>query len=247
MMKNHGHEELIDLYLLGQLNEKERYDFEEELSQSETLKQQVEEQMLIVKGVRLGFNREMKGRLQREEARLEEGSLKGRIRAFVSHHPLMVAATVIVLITAGVAFLYYDLNGNDRLFAAYHEAYPNILNPQTRSGGSANPGFTDYEAGDFEQALEHFSEALAQDPQNTGLNFYAAICQIELARYDEALRLMEQVVQSHKGPFIRPARWYTALVYLKTGRNEQARSSLEELLSAEDVYARNAAEILEDM
>ena len=69
------------------------------------------------------------------------------------------------------------------------------------------------------------------------------ISQMELGNYDQAVKMLEDVV-SRQGEYLKEARWYLGLAYIKTGNTEKAAGCFEILAGTPGYYNLRAREIL---
>jgi tetratricopeptide (TPR) repeat protein len=244
---NFEEEAWVEKYLLDELSEEERSAFEKIAQEDQDLKRRIDEHRVLIDGLRKGFNRELKHMLREEESKIQPTEARKKERFLSLRNPWMIAASVSLLLVAGVVFLPWNNVSGEAIYDKYYQTYPNILNPVTRSGQPEKSGFWYYEAADYKNALMKFEQDLSKNPDHPGLNFYAGISQIELQQYRAALASLHKVVKADDAALSKPALWYIALVNLKTGRKKAASKALKTLSAGEDTYARKASEILHAM
>jgi tetratricopeptide (TPR) repeat protein len=182
----------IENYLTGNLSEEEYREFEARLKDDPSLKEQMEKQQAIITGIRLGFNRELKSLLQKEEQQLRETSTQTDHRTNPFKLSIGIAAAMALIIASVVVFKYMSLDSRE-LYAKYYKPYPNIESPVTRSGKQDNTAFVFYEQGEYEKALERFTELLKKSPRDPALIFYSGTCYLELDNARAAIPFFKQI------------------------------------------------------
>jgi tetratricopeptide (TPR) repeat protein len=158
----------------------------------------------------------------------------------------LVAATIaLILVAAGVWFFISNKTSfTEQLASKYYKpAYP-IL--QIRSGEvDAEEGlkaaFKLYKENDFKNALKCF-KTLETQP---AARFYSAICYIELGRYDDAIDVLEKVVEADNNLFVEQAEWYIGLIYLMNNQKKDAVRQFTGISDSSYSYFReDASDIL---
>jgi len=236
----------IEEYLSGKLSPEERAKFESNLEKDTQFKEKVENRRRILRGIEMAYNQELKDLLVKEEAKMPhlKPENKNRIRSL---YPLVgMAATVTLLIIAFFALRDRSLD-NSGLYAQYYQPYPNVEVPVSRSeSNDANP-FILYERGNYGEALTQFSALRTSKPDDPALLFYSGICQMELKSGEDAISSFKELLGLDANKYTRPSKWYLALAYLKSEQSSEAISYLNELTQIDDVYAKKAAELLDQL
>lgn len=120
--------------------------------------------------------------------------------------------------------------GNNRLFAANFKPYKDeSLEPLIRGAATPSPSerFQQlYWEDKHREALAAFLTMSETDKKNDNLLFLKANCLLATGQADEAAALLEQIIRNDRTRFMAEARWYLALSYLRSGRNEQAKNML---------------------
>ncbi|MCX6328304.1 MAG: hypothetical protein NTZ85_02155 [Bacteroidia bacterium] len=135
----------------------------------------------------------------------------------------------------------------DKLFAKYYEPM-SAISPVTRSANAGEmenytSAIESYNDKNFQAAATGFSDALLQDPLNTSCHFFMGITQIALGNYDQAEDILEGVISS-QGEYVKEARWYLGLAYIKTGNIEKASGCFDILAQSPGFYSDRAEKIL---
>jgi len=236
----------IEEYLKGELSEEEQASFESMMEGNPEIKEKVEMQRQLLKGIELGFNQELKQLLIEEESRLP-GLKKNQSNRVKSLYPVIgIAATVSLMIIAFYTFRNTTTDTSE-LYAQYYQPYPNVEAPISRSDINASNPFALYENRDYEKAMEKFKALRSTQPDEPSIIFYSAICQLELGSTTQAISSLRELLELHENKYSRPALWYLSLAYLKSDQTREAISQLNDLTSIDDVYAKKAADLLHQL
>jgi TolA-binding protein len=135
----------------------------------------------------------------------------------------------------------------DKLFAKYYEPM-SAISPVTRSANageinSYTSAIESYNNKNYQAAATGFSDALLQDPLNISCHFFMGITQIALGNYDQAENILEGVI-NRQGEYVKEARWYLGLAYIKTGNIEKACGCFDILAQSPGFYSDRAEKIL---
>jgi TolA-binding protein len=135
----------------------------------------------------------------------------------------------------------------DRLFTKYYEPL-SAISPVTRSADAdASENYTsaieNYNNHNYQAAALGFSNVIQQDTLNIPPRFFMGINQMALGNYDQAVNMLEDVV-NRQGEYLKEARWYLGLAYIKTGNPEKASGCFEILAGSPGYYSGRARDIL---
>ncbi len=99
--------------------------------------------------------------------------------------------------------------------------------------------FAEYRAGDYESALLLLAGATVDEDDYLDLAYLLGLCYMRLARYEEALLYLEQIVTSgEQGARTNQCRFALAIIYSRTGRVKLAEYELKKLLADQDETAQ---------
>lgn len=244
MMTDHqGH---IEQYLKGELSREEVTIFEEKLEQDAVLKEQVDQYRQLLKGLEIGFNKELKALLLDEESKIIDipSHRTSRIKTL---YPLIGMAAAVAFIIVAYFSIRKDPLSPEALYAQYYEVYPNVEAPVSRSENVDENPYAYYERGDYITALKLFTDLRTSDPENSALLFYSGICQLELGQPGKSIELFDQVINLESAKYLRPAIWYQSLAYLHMGNIEKATVIFDQLKQGDDVYSRKAKNLFENL
>lgn len=234
--------EYIEEYLKGNLSEGECRDFEAKMKNDDALNEKVENHRSFLKGIELGFNRELKSLLKREDQKQISSSSNRQIR--LRNYFVGIAATVALILVSVYSIRNQQMDSNE-LFVNYYTAYPNVEAPISRSGGNTENAYSFYEQGNYPRALELFSKLIKENAHDPAPVFYSGICNLELDHVQSARSFFESIQKLDQNKYSKPALWYEALSNLKLNNKQEAINILNNLARGEDVHAKRAMEVLE--
>lgn len=235
----------IEKYLSGELSKEEKKHFEGQMKENDELRNQVENHRRFIKGLELGFNRELKAQLQQEEQRLAAQEPEVKRQLPLQYFIGIAAAVALILVSV---FLWRTPSVDSaELFAAYYQPYPNIESPVSRADNSVQNAYTLYEQGLFGEALDLFSQLISETPGDPAPVFYSGICQLELDETEKAIAQFKSVQTMEKSNYSKAALWYEGLASIKIDDKSRATEILTGLSEGDDNYAMRSAELLEKL
>lgn len=235
----------IEKYLSGELSKEAAESFEKQMKENDELRNQVENHRRFIKGLELGFNRELKAQLQQEEQRLATQDTEVKKRFPLQYFIGIAAAVALILVS--VFILRTPSVNTDELFAAYYQPYPNIESPLSRDDNVEENAYTYYERGLYEKALNLFSQHISENPADPAPFFYSGICHLELGEAEKAAHLFQLVRAMEKNNYSKAAIWYEALASLKSDNKTRAVEILTGLSGGDDTYAKRSAELMDKL
>lgn len=236
--------EHIEKYLRGELSESEYKSFEETIDKNASLSEKVENHRILIRGIELGFNQELKQLLQQKELETQHLIKKKFARSRRLYVSIAIAASITLILTTLFVFMDKSVN-SEQIVAAYYQPYPNVESPVNRSDQNNQNAYALYEQGNYALALDQLNQLIISDPSNPAPVFYAGICLLEMKQAASALSKFEDIESLAENKYSRPAHWYKALTNLALRKNEAAAVILFDLSSGDDIYAEKSAEILE--
>lgn len=232
----------IESYILGQMGETEKAEFENELLNNPLLKEQVELEQSIVTQIQ---NRAFVD--QQITAAKKEMQKSKTIRLTLYSVVSLAAMLVLVFFVHGV----WQGQQYDQLYASNFTAYTNdyLATDGAYRGDAAIDSLQvlamqAYEKKDFATAINLFTRVLTTT-YNPEFRFYLAIAQMETSQTNQALTDLQTLYhQSNEYRYYEQTRWYLALVELKLHNKAEAKKYLYELIKLEGVYWDKAKELL---
>lgn len=211
--------ELIRLFLLEQLTAEQKAQFDQHMDDP-AFQEELGFQKEILEVIEHQGDLELKSML-----RAEEKTIKKR---FPLRRLLAAAAVLLLLVFIGWQFLIPEPTD---IFAEYFKPHPNSLHPIVKSESEVSElqrTFLFYEIGDFEKALVGFNKIKADQP-NDDVYFYQANALLKLGRIEEAIQLLQEIIENDNTDYLAPAKWNLALAYLAKEDIESAKPLLAEL------------------
>ncbi|TFH33794.1 MAG: hypothetical protein E4G95_09220, partial [Bacteroidia bacterium] len=237
-MTDKEQQDRIEQYLRNTMGDDEREEFETELKSDPYLKKLTESKQILIRGIKTGFNSELKSKLKEEDRGRTQILKTRRIQLFSG-----IAAVIIIGLFSQV-FLSRVKQDSGRIYSEYYKPYPNINIPISRSEENGDSPYYQYETGNFREALSGFITLIKENPADDAAVFYAGIANMELLDFEEAIIYLKRVTLDDQGIFTRPALWYLSLAYIYSDNYELAFDYLDKLAEGDDNYAINSKRIL---
>jgi tetratricopeptide (TPR) repeat protein len=217
--------EIIEGFLEDSLSKKEEIEFKNFEANDPDWNQKIEEVKFLKLGLENYLFKEEIEKIHQEN--FNKLSNKPKINSF---WPLAIAASILFLLIAGASFLGLFQNKNERLFEAYYETDPGLITAMSGSESyEFDRGMVDFKSGNFNEALQFWEPLLEADSSQDTLVYFVAMAKLELEKYEQSEDLLTKFVNGRETEFNEEARWYLALLYLKKGEIEKAKSLLMEL------------------
>lgn len=235
----------IESYLLGQMSETEKVEFESELQNNQLLKEQLELEQAIVTQI------QDRAFVEQQITSAKKEMQKGKTIRLTLYSVVSIAAMlVLVFFVRG----FWQGQQYDQLYASNFVTYPNdylIINGSYRGDVEFDSlqvmAITAYEAKDFPTAINMFTRVLTTT-DNPEIRFYLAISQLEVNQTNQALTNLQTLYnQPNEYRYFEQTRWYLALVNLKIHHKAEAKKYLDELVKLEEVYWDKAKELLNQL
>lgn len=241
--------ELIDGYLTGRLNKKEKAAFDEALALDHEFVEEFQDVKEIQEGLRalsrkeaLSFLQEVEEEVQNTESTLNNNKMKKTI----------VAAASVILIAA---FSFFTLSNNtedstlqsiyQNNFESYDNIYGIVRGENEKDASLASQAFNAYDMGDYDLAASSFEELVVTD--RTAINyFYMGLSNLEAKNIDLAIKNLNATINNFED-FDAQASWYLALAHLSNDDEEAAISSLVGLTLDNSIYKSKAEAVLKEM
>lgn len=269
--------EKLQAYLEGELSDSEVEAFEELIAKDAELEERVRLhrrlELAFEDPIEFALEEELKGIMEegeksadREETQIEEeshdigdtgeGSFSEEPRSLGKSRRkyrtyLLVAAAIALLAVVG---FFLTRSGppipSDELFAMHYSAYD--ASNERRSDDQIpkdllDPAFDEYNAGNYQIALNTFSNILSKYPKHPRATFYLGMCQIETGAFAKARISFQTVIDHKQNLYMTQSAWYLGLICLNLGDNACVAQQLEPLSQNDNKYKEGAEEILEEL
>jgi TolA-binding protein len=173
--------------------------------------------------------------------------LPGKVnkKSFILRFALPAAAAV--AITLFLVKSLFPTHDPDRLYAKFYEPL-SAVSPVTRSAESLSnysyfAALGDYNNHNYQAAAAGFLVAFQKDTLNISSRFFMGLTQMELGNYNQSVNILEEVA-GRQDEYLKEAKWYLGLAYLKTGNPEKASECFKMLSKSPGYYSGRAEKIL---
>ena len=250
-------QEKIELYLTGQLKDKELEEFESTINSDEALAQDV----AIMKDLEEAMSdfeheKELSNKLKflSKKYITEEAINKTTSPQIVPIYrkKWFVAATVLLIVVAG-GLLFQNVfqpKADTDLFATYYKSYPSNLLTRGENDETYNDIVKSYNENDFTTVINLLEERLADKPNDTPSKMMLgnSYLSLEPVEAQKAIKIFQPIANDNTNVYQETAQWYLALAYLENDNVELAEPILK-LLSEKEYgkYPKLAQELLEKM
>jgi len=243
-------QDLIHRYVMGDLSDSEREGFEKKIANDPALKAKVALQQEAYQLIKKAGPDHLKKRLQEMEKTVAQGNEDPPVRMLSNRRIWLAAASFLLIAFAS----WWIINASpkattEELLATYMQPYrnPSNLRGEGRSILLRSQAAELYSNGDYNQAALIWDRLMMVEGGGTERDhFYMGISRLFSTppKAEQAIRQLEIVLQSDND-YHQQSWWYIALAYLKTGKQEEARSYLEKLVEKGE-YKKEEAEALLD-
>ena len=243
--------EQIEDYLLGRLSQEEQAAFEKELATNQILQDEVSFRRLTIHGVKQSGKDEMRDRLKKihkEYERKNDNQINTKINQIWPKW-IGIAASVLLLITAGIFFLDKNEFNSQVAFNEYYEAVPLRLATRDSKTEKTILQLSElYNNKEYKKALPYFQNMLDIDSQNTRMRLGAGICHLELNQLNSARAQFLDIIKAKDFRLQHQANWYMALTYLKEGNLVEVKKYLTPIMNDSKAdHHEDAIEIMEQL
>ncbi len=234
----------IEKYLDGQMTATERAAFTERLASDRQLAEAVDAERASRQLIKIGGRQKLREQLAQLDQQLEAQTVP--MQRTTWHRPLLVAASVLLLLS--IAWWLWPTSAVEptQLFADYYETYRGPVQLRGDNSSLTTPwtqACKYYEEQNYAAAAAAFEQALGGGaaPDNQ-IQFYLgqSLLAQKPPRSTAAIQAFQQVRQS-QNDFQAPALWYQSLAALQLGQTEQAKTLLETLQTESD-YQKEAVQ-----
>ena len=227
-------------FLLDRLPAERKVWIEERLRTDKDFKNDFYERKALLAGMDYHFDRQLKEKLKQNDNKKKRTSLRVNI---------MIAASVLLLILAGVILFVSRPGDHITLFNHHYSHYYNVVSDAGRSSKSVlspyEKPFREYEVANFAEAISQFEEQMQVMPEDEQLIFYYGLSLLGNNQPGEAILQLSKVASSsHR--FNEPAQWYLALSYLKLNDLKMTREALTRI-DSDSEYNLRAKELFNEL
>ena len=167
-------------------------------------------------------------------------SKRGRLVTFIRRYAAVAAVILLLVVSGLVYFIQPGQYTNERLFKMYYKTEDAV--GISRSGnGNIVEAIMKYHEKDYFTALRLFDDILKNDPTNYAIRYYCGISYIETGSYENAVAMLESVMEQNENLYIEYAQWYCSLAYLAKGDQDSAKAGFKAIADNSDHYYKDQA------
>jgi tetratricopeptide (TPR) repeat protein len=161
-----------------------------------------------------------------------------------------VAACIALIIT--FSFFSFPKLTNQELFADNYSKYPVVTCFRSNTNITKKDllicsAFEAYESNDYAKSQEYFYKLRETDNANYMIEFYLALCELELNNLGESEKLLLDLTKTKSHIFHEQSSWYLALLYLKQDDVQKAEKTFEIIIKEEMCKKTEAESILKSL
>lgn len=200
----------------------ERETFKQKMSADPNLPSRVDEVRLLITGMQEAVLTEKLDQFHQAAAQQRPAVSKRR--------PLgrwLAAASVLLLIAAGLWWFGAQNSREQRLFTHYYQQDPGLITAMSNTDHYAfDRAMVDYKTGKYQEAIRTWESLLESKPGNDTLNYFIGNASLALKDYKKGIRSLEKVTSLSKSYFLADAHWYLGLALLHDGQTEAAEQHI---------------------
>lgn len=219
--------EALEQFVFQKMSADQDKAFLKELSTNLDLRQKLQTVKLLLVGIQ---ETELEKRLDEFHNDLTSPK-KIRIQPSIktlSQKKWWIAASILLIISLGLLFVYNSDTKEEKLFASYFQPEPGLISPM---GASDNYLFhramVDYKVGEYDAAIKTWESMLSSKPENDTLNYFIGSAYLIKGKEETAIAHFEKVITSDNPTFKNDALWYKGLALLKLNRKREALGFVE--------------------
>jgi len=244
-MKNTKLTEYVERYLDGKLKDGDLWEFKvnletnNELAQELKLQQELKEMLVDTDKMQL---RNTINKIYTQNASTGVFSQKWKLQA--------IAAAVIIMMLIGGGLLFNHMQSSGSSNMALYEEYFNVDKElftvragNTNKSNALTEGLKAYNNNDFSTALTLFNK----NSDNMAVKLYAGFSYMELAKFDKAEIMFNEIITNNNNLFIDQAEFNLALCYVATDNLADAKVLLTTIINGKTAYSSKAQELLREL
>jgi len=199
----------FDQYSSGGMSATDRQDFESRLAGDQEFSQLFQEYLSLQDGIDAFGYDQVAGNIAEWEA---EVIAEERTVTIGARRWYLIAASISVILVAAIGF--WKLNSNEsaqELYAAYYEAYPDVITNRGGNSNELNKALYAYESGVYAEAESMLKEFSQDDGNYREAQFYLGQTFMASGKTDKAIEIY-RVLKDDTGFTLKEASaWYLAL------------------------------------
>jgi tetratricopeptide (TPR) repeat protein len=247
MKQDFDYSRFIERFLKGEMSPEEKKWFEKEIEGNLALKNEIDFRRQVDTVLSDKEMIELKAQLDQIHQEIYEVTERGKGTIRKIYQRVYVAAGSLVIIAFLLTMFLTNRNySNEKLIDLYYSPAKVSVNFRTSAPDQDKlaQAMKLYENKQFEKAIAIFESILSKDESKIGLNLYSGISYLELAKYNEANKNFQKILNNKPNAFVESATWYLGMCYIMTNERVKAAEQFEALASKDGYYKENARNIL---
>jgi len=214
-------QELIDSYLLGQLNSDDLAEFKERMSLFPDFRAEVEKQKALMRGIEeIGLKNSLDD--------FHEEIVIDPEKKWLTPGWLALAASVLILIGVSSWAILNRGHSPDKVFAENFKPDPGL--PTTMGKSSDYEfyyGMVSYKRKEYGDAILRWEPLYAANPENDTVVYFLGVANLANGNARQATKYLEMARTKTESVFYEDIQYYLALSLLKENRIEEAKQIIE--------------------
>jgi tetratricopeptide (TPR) repeat protein len=240
---------LLEEYLDGLLSKQERILFEEILRNDPELMKEFRLRKNVNKALQEKDIVELRDTLDIILGYVSKSKKIYRNPLFISS----AAASIALIITfSWISFFSSPKVTSQELFVGNYLKYPAVSCFRSNTHIAKKDlliffAFEAYESNDYAKSQEYLYKLRKTDNSNYMIEFYLALCELELNNLDQSEKLLTELINAQNHVFLEQSYWYLGLLYLKQDNIEKAKEVFEFIVKEGMVKKIEAKKILKSL
>ena len=235
-------------YLHNEMQPQERTEFELQIANDAELRNYIQLYSTIDKTMKVGDSSPNENELRHtlEQMNKKYFAEDGNVKQGSFKKWLAIAASVIIVVTAGIYFLSSNKPSSEKLYAEYANHAP--VNIQLRGSAAdslAQNAAAAFNKKEYKNALPLLQQYVSLQPDDIQMKFSLAICYLETGKYNEADSIFSTIA-SGQTAYAASAQWYRALTALKQNDYAKCRTVLNSITPTSSFFTK-AKELLKEL
>ena len=220
IQNNQETQELIDAYLLNNLDSDAQTEFKERMKLFPDFRALVLEQEALVRGVE---EHSLKNSLDDFHVEIVEVPEKN----WLSPSWLALAASFLILVSVSTWAILSTGNSPQKVFAANFKPDPGL---PTTMGTSSNYefyyGMVNYKRKEYAEAILRWETLYAANPENDTLVYFLGVANLAKGNARQAEKYLQSAKEKTESTFYEDAQYYLALAFLRENKIKEAKEAL---------------------
>ena len=237
--------ERIEAYLNGTLTVEELNAFEQDLKNDPNLQEELETHQLAMNAIELEISNDLKSKmntwLDEEEDQIISDPSKFKIRTLFK--PVAVAASILLLVSAGLNWFSNAQYGNQAIAGELPEAY--VFSGTRSVQETEGLKVVNLEA-EITKAFQEKDFARLNQFNNPMANYYKGLLAVQNNEYQKAMVNFDAVPKTNEY-FLHARMEYIKTALLNDSFDQKAKQYLEELKDGQNDYSKIATALYEKL